>query len=45
MGRPPLLSRHYCSYALPLDLRDEDIMESEENVAIVKAKLDDNGWN
>lgn len=45
LGRPPLLSRHYCSYALPLDLRDEDIMESEENVAIVKAKLDDNGWN
>ena len=45
VGRPPLLSRHYCSWALPLDLSDEDIMESEENLDIAKAKLDDNGWN
>ena len=45
VGRPPLLSRHYCSWALPLDLGDEDIVGSEENVAIAKAELDNNGWN
>ena len=45
MGRPPLLSRRYCTCATLLDLSEELIMATEESVALARSKLDANGWN
>ena len=45
MGRPPLLSRRYCSCTLPLDLSDEECMGTQEEVALAKSRLDSSGWN
>ncbi|RSM01446.1 hypothetical protein CEP52_008553 [Fusarium oligoseptatum] len=44
-GRPPLISRRYCSTALPLDLQDEDLMSDEATRAEVMKTLDEKGWN
>lgn len=43
-GRPPLISRRYCSTALPLDLQDEDLMSDEPTLAEAMKTLDDRGW-
>ncbi|RSL87716.1 hypothetical protein CEP51_002072 [Fusarium floridanum] len=44
-GRPPLISRRYCSTALPLDLQDEDLMSDEVTLAGAMRTLDERGWN
>ncbi|RSL46172.1 hypothetical protein CEP54_013983 [Fusarium duplospermum] len=44
-GRPPLISRRYCSTALPLDLQDEDLMSDETTLAEAMKTLDERGWN
>ncbi|KAF5722845.1 hypothetical protein FMUND_2494 [Fusarium mundagurra] len=43
-GRPPLLSRRYCSSVPPLDLRDS-CMVSEDTLIEEFNALDDRGWN
>ncbi|KAF9765281.1 hypothetical protein IL306_002455 [Fusarium sp. DS 682] len=43
-GRPPLLSRRYCSTLPPLDLPDSCMM-SEDTMAEELKNLDDRGWN
>ncbi|KAJ4328536.1 hypothetical protein N0V84_001053 [Fusarium piperis] len=44
-GRPPLISRRYCSTALPLDIPDEDLMSDETTRAEAMKTLDERGWN
>lgn len=44
-GRPPLISRRYCSTALPLDLQDEGLMSDEATLAEAVKTLDERGWN
>lgn len=44
-GRPPMLSRRYCSTPLPLDLSDEALLSNEQEMAAAAARLDANGWN
>ena len=45
-GRPPALSRHYCSFRLPLDLADDDLYgSSKEDFAVAVSQLDKDGWN
>ena len=44
-GRPPLLSRRYSTYQLPLDLSEEQLMADEPELSVIKSKLDANGWN
>lgn len=45
VGRPPRLSRRYCTVDLPLDLPDSIVMGPVENFEAARAKLDDNGWS
>lgn len=44
-GRPPLISRQYCSTALPLDIRDEDLTGGVANIARAAESLNGQGWN
>lgn len=44
VGRPPHLSRRYCTVDLPLDLPDSIIEGPAELFEAAKAKLDENGW-
>lgn len=48
-GRPPLLSRRYCSTPLPLDMSDDMVLALEGSTvlkgAISKYNMDGNGWN
>lgn len=44
-GRPPLISRRYCSTPMPLDLCDEVLTADEETLKNAVAALDDRGWN
>lgn len=44
-GRPPMFSRHYCTYQLPLDLSEDETYGGPEIFAAAKARLDSNGWN
>jgi hypothetical protein len=45
-GRPPLLSRHYISTPMPLDLKDEYLfLDGESLRRKVAESLDDKGWN
>ncbi|KAF3014210.1 hypothetical protein E8E14_007763 [Neopestalotiopsis sp. 37M] len=44
-GRPPLLSRRFCTTPLPLDIRDEDLAAEPEVLDRAVASLDQNGWN
>ncbi|KAF5720212.1 hypothetical protein FGLOB1_806 [Fusarium globosum] len=43
-GRPPLLSRRYCSSVPPLDLPDSCMVSEDTLIEEFKA-LDDRGWN
>ena len=45
MGRPPAMSRRHCTCKLPLDLSDDELMATGEELSSVIAKLDTNGWN
>ena len=45
-GRPPGLSRFYCSFHLPLDLTDDELYgSSKEDFDVAVSKLDKDGWN
>ncbi|KAJ3535839.1 hypothetical protein NM208_g6969 [Fusarium decemcellulare] len=44
-GRPPLLSRRYCSSPLPLDIQDDDLMSDRATLEEVTNRLDDRGWD
>ena len=45
-GRPPALSRYYCSFHLPLDLTDHELYgTSEEEFSVAVSQLDKDGWN
>jgi len=45
-GRPPALSRFYCSFQLPLDLSDDELYgSSAEEFATTVSQLDKDGWN
>jgi hypothetical protein len=44
-GRPPRLSHRYAFTPLPLDLRNEDLLEGGETLREAVKSLDENGWN
>jgi hypothetical protein len=44
-GRPPIMSRRYCTTPMPLDLCDEVILSSHEELIKATRNLDANGWN
>lgn len=44
-GRPPALSRFYCTYKIPLDLTEDELFGSAEELAHAVSLLDENGWN
>lgn len=45
-GRPPGLTRFYCSFQPPLDLADDELYgSSEEEFAAAVSQLDRDGWN
>lgn len=44
-GRPPLVSRRFCSTPLPLDISDEDLASDASKLNRAVASLDPNGWN
>lgn len=44
-GRPPALSRRYCETQLPIDLDDEQLMSTGEELEKHLNNLDDRGWN
>ncbi|KAL6907260.1 N-terminal binuclear Zn cluster-containing/DNA binding domain-containing protein [Trichoderma evansii] len=44
-GRPPRLSHRYAFTPLPLDLRDEDLLQGGEAIKEAVNALDKNGWN
>lgn len=44
-GRPPMLSHHYSSTPLPLDLSDEQLLSDREELFRIVGRLDANGWN
>ncbi|KAM5355048.1 hypothetical protein ACJ41O_001694 [Fusarium nematophilum] len=44
-GRPPLISRRYCSTPLPLDIADEDLIADADTLMRAVDNLDAQGWN
>lgn len=44
-ARPPALCRIYCSYHIPLDLTEDELYGSPEELATAVSQLDENGWN
>lgn len=44
-GRPPLMTRRYVTAVLPLDVSDEDLILSKEELGQIVASHDQNGWN
>lgn len=44
-GRPPFITRRYCSTPLPLDLRDEDLVSDPATLLRAAESLDERGWN
>lgn len=44
-GRPPLISRRYCSTPLPLDIADEDLAADADTLMQAVDSLDPQGWN
>ncbi|PMD45629.1 hypothetical protein L207DRAFT_482070 [Hyaloscypha variabilis F] len=45
VGRPPHLSRRYCTVDLPLDVPDSAIIGPVEHFEAARARLDENGWS
>ncbi|VUC25216.1 unnamed protein product [Clonostachys rosea] len=45
VGRPPLLTRRFCSIKLPLDLDDTALVSDIEGFQEQVRALDSNGWN
>ncbi|XWW97678.1 hypothetical protein V2A60_005664 [Cordyceps javanica] len=44
-GNPPLISHHYYTAPLPLDLRDEDLIAGSTTLNNAINSLDERGWN
>lgn len=44
-ARPPILTRFYCSYQIPLDLTEDELYGSRKGLAIAVSQLDKDGWN
>jgi hypothetical protein len=44
-GRPPRISKRYCSIQPPHDLTDDEIIASEDVRNLALSKLDAEGWN
>lgn len=44
-GIPPGLSRFYSTLRLPLDLSDEVLFGTQDDLNLAISKLDSNGWN
>jgi hypothetical protein len=44
-GRPPRISKRYCSTQPPHDLTDDEIIAPEDIRNLALSKLDANGWN
>lgn len=44
-ARPPALTRFYCSYQIPLDLTEDQLFSSPEELTAAASQLDENGWN
>ena len=44
-GRPPLLTRRFCSIQLPLDLDDATLLSDGETFQRHIQRLETNGWN
>ena len=44
-GRPPLLSRRYSTFHLPLDISEDELIAEEPRLSEIKSKLDLQGWN
>lgn len=45
VGRPPLLTRRYCSVKLPLDLDDTILLSDKETFQRQLLRLDADGWD
>ena len=44
VGRPPLLSRRFCSVELPLDIDDVTLLTDKESFDRCRESLDSDGW-
>lgn len=44
VGRPPRISRRYCSIQLPLDIEIADLALSDEELNVKLSQLDPDGW-
>lgn len=44
-GRPPLLTRRYCSTPLPLDISDEVLLSNAPEHLDKSRHVDEHGWN
>ncbi|KAF4342052.1 general amidase [Fusarium beomiforme] len=45
VGRPPLLTRRFCSIKLPLDIKESALLADKENFQRQHLHLDQSGWN
>ena len=45
VGRPPRISRRYCSIQVPLDIEIADLALSKEDLNLKLSQLDPDGWN
>ncbi|WEW60457.1 hypothetical protein PRK78_005943 [Emydomyces testavorans] len=45
LGRPPRIQQFYCDITLPLDLDDESLLLTGEELTAAIQKLDADGWN
>ena len=45
VGRPPRISRRYCSIQIPLDIEIADLALSDEDLNLKLSQLDHEGWN
>ena len=44
-GRPPLLSRRYCSTPLPLDIGDDVLLDAHVDPSTWLSTVNSDGWN
>lgn len=44
VGRPPRISRRYCSIQVPLDIEVSDLALNEDDLQAKVSQLDANGW-
>lgn len=44
-GRPPLLGSRFATTPLPLDISDEELLNSEGKSLADSPNIDENGWN